>query len=120
MRQLTETHLHYLLAIYELSRIKPVVRAAEIANRLKISKPSVTRMLGVLAEKELLTREPYGKVDLTETGRSVVEKYQTVSEQLVLLIPQIGLDLTDEELKEAAYLLAANLPERVLKNRQLV
>lgn len=120
MLQLTETHLHYLLAIYELGQLKPVVRAAEIANRLKISKPSVTRMLGVLAEKELLTREPYGKVDLTETGRSAVEEYRTVSEQLVCLIPKMGLDLTEDELKETAYLLAANLPERVLKNRQPV
>lgn len=68
MSQITETHLRYLLEVYDLSRTMPAVGATEIAKALAVSKPSVTRMLGNLMEKGLLVRERYGKVYLTDTG----------------------------------------------------
>ena len=109
--ELTETHLRYLLAIYDLSRVTPDVGAVEIAKILKVSKPSVTRMLGILMDRKLLVRERYGKVYLTDAGFLAARDFKRKVERLRQLIPQMGLALNEEELLDAAYVLAAALPE---------
>ena len=48
MAELRESHLRYLLAIYELERIKPDVGTQDIAKALNCSKASVTKMMGTL------------------------------------------------------------------------
>lgn len=112
---LTETHLRYLLAIYDLARTVPDVGAAEIAKALAVSKPSVTRMLGVLMDRGLLVRERYGKVYLTDTGFLLAKGFKRKVEQLQARIPRMGLRLTEEELLDAACVLAAALPESALE-----
>lgn len=109
--ELTETHLRYLLAIYDLGRITPDVGAVEIAKVLHVSKPSVTRMLGILMDKKLLVRERYGKIYLTDTGFLAARDFKRKVERLQALIPQMGLELTEEERLDAACSLAAVLPE---------
>lgn len=66
--ELSQAHLRYLLAIGELSQGKAAVSSTQVARVLQVSRPSVTRMLAVLAEKDLVTKERYGKITLTETG----------------------------------------------------
>ena len=112
--QLTKTHLRYLLAIYELAQRTPGVSAGEVARTLAVSKPSVTRMMGLLMEKGLLNRERYGKVFLTDIGAQVAREYQERLRQLRVLIPRMGLELTEDELVDTAYLLAAALPEHAV------
>jgi len=116
MTQLTQTHLRYLLAIYDLGRGKPDVGAAELAKVLAVSKPAVTRMLGILMDRGLLVRERYGKIYLTDTGYLLARDFKCKVERLNGLIPGMGLDLTEEEQQETAYLLAAALPEHVFKS----
>lgn len=111
MTQLTETHLRYLMAIYDLARTTPDVGAAEVAKALKVSRPSVTRMLGVLMDRNLLVRERYGKVYLTDTGFLLAKNFKRKVERLQALIPRMDLELTEEELLEAACSLAAALPD---------
>lgn len=65
--ELSQAHLRYLLAIGELSQGKAAVSSTQVARVLQVSRPSVTRMLAVLAEKDLVTKERYGKIILTET-----------------------------------------------------
>lgn len=65
--ELSQAHLRYLLAIGELSQGKAAVSSTQVARVLQVSRPSVTRMLAVLAEKDLVTKERYGKITLTET-----------------------------------------------------
>ena len=91
MMQLTKTHLRYLLAIYELAQTSPGVSAGAVAKVLAVSKPSVTRMMGLLMEKGLLNRERYGKVFLTDTGVQVAREYRGRLQQLQGLIPRMGL-----------------------------
>ena len=62
---LTSTHFRYLLVIYQLSQVRPAVSSAGVAGTLRVSRPSVTRMLSILAEKDLVTKERYGKIALT-------------------------------------------------------
>ena len=58
--ELSQAHLRYLLAIGELSQGKAAVSSTQVARVLQVSRPSVTRMLAVLAEKDLVTKERYG------------------------------------------------------------
>ena len=113
MMELTQTHLRYLLAIYDLAQTTPGVSAGDVSKVLAVSKPSVTRMMGLLMERGLLVRERYGKVFLTDAGVLAARDYQGRMERLRELIPKMGLSLSEEEQADTAYLLAAALPEHV-------
>lgn len=110
--ELTHTHLRYLLAVYQLAQQGGGVSSAKVAGMLGVSKPSVTRMLGVLAERELVTKERYGKIVLTELGSEIAGRYQSRLHRLTERLPALGLDLSREELDIAAGALVAALPER--------
>ena len=111
--ELTQTHLRYLLAIHDLAQTTPGVSAGDVSKVLAVSKPSVTRMMGLLMERGLLVRERYGKVFLTDAGVLAARDYQGRMERLRELIPKMGLSLSEEELADTAYLLAAALPEHM-------
>ena len=108
-----ETHLRYLMTIYELGQTAPEVGAAAVARALNVSRPSVTRMLGVLMDKGLVVRERYGKIYLTDRGFLLARNFQKKVHTLQRLIPAMNLCLTGEELLETACLLAAALPQHV-------
>ena len=55
--ELRESHLRYLLVIYELGKVKPDVGTADIAKALDCSKASVTNMMSTLSELGLLVLE---------------------------------------------------------------
>ena len=82
MMELTQTHLRYLLAIYDLAQTTPGVSAGDVSKVLAVSKPSVTRMMGLLMERGLLVRERYGKVFLTDAGVLAARDYQGRMERL--------------------------------------
>ena len=111
----TCTHLRYLLAIYTLSQKAPNVGAAAVARALGVSCPSVTRMLAVLAEKDLVTKERYGKITLTETGAALAHQLQAGLRDLERRLPALGLDLDREETAAVAGALASALPEHCLR-----
>ena len=113
--ELTVTHLRYLLTIYELSQVTPDVGAAGVAKAMKVSTPSVTRMLGNLMDKGLLVRERYSKIYLTDTGFLLARNFSGNVAKLKARLPGLGLTLTEEECFEAACLLAASLPEHALQ-----
>ena len=111
----TCTHLRYLLAIYTLSQKTSNVGAAAVARALQVSCPSVTRMLAVLAEKDLVTKERYGKITLTETGAALAHQLQAGLRDLERRLPALGLDLDREETAAVAGALASALPEHCLR-----
>lgn len=80
-----------------------------------MSRPSVTRMLAVLAEKDLVTKERYGKITLDGDrggpGPSAASGLRTWSRRL----PALGLDLDREETAAVAGALASVLPEHCLR-----
>ena len=95
--ELSQAHLRYLLAIGELSQGKAAVSSTQVARVLQVSRPSVTRMLAVLAEKDLVTKERYGKIILTETGAALAHQLQAGLRDLERRLPALGLDLDREE-----------------------
>lgn len=67
---LSATEVRYLLAIRSLGEDKPV-RSIDIASRLGVRKSSVSAKLKELVFLDLVSKAPYGRVVLTEKGRSV-------------------------------------------------
>ena len=62
----------YLKAIYQLQRGSDErVKTSEIAAELDVTSPTVTSMLEKLEERELVDREKYRGVTLTEEGETV-------------------------------------------------
>ena len=116
--ELTSTHLRYLLAIFRLSRTRPAVSSVDVAGALQVSRPSVTRMLGILTEKDLVTKERYGKIALTDRGAALARRQMEYVRLLVLRLPGLGLDLTEREAEEAALALAEILPGRCREQLQ--
>ena len=87
--ELTSTHLRYLLTIYQLSRVRPEISSAAVAGALGVSRPSVTRMLGILAEKDLVTKERYGKLALTDRGAALARRQLDCVRLLALRLPAL-------------------------------
>ena len=113
--ELSQAHLRYLLAIGRLAREQTAVSSAQVARALQVSRPSVTRMLAILAEKDLVTKERYGKITLTETGAALARQLQAGLRDLERRLPALGLELDREETAAVAGALAAALPERCLR-----
>jgi DtxR family Mn-dependent transcriptional regulator len=64
----------YLEAIYSFEEEHKPATTTEMANRLKVSAPSVTEMLQRLAKEGYVEYEPYKSVKLTNEGRKVAKK----------------------------------------------
>ena len=113
--ELSSAHLRYLLAIGQLSQGTGAVSSAQVARALQVSRPSVTRMLAILAEKDLVTKERYGKITLTETGAALARQLRAGLRDLERRLPALGLDLDRQETAAVAGALAAALPERCFR-----
>ncbi len=66
-----QTTQDYLKAIYKLGESSERVTTKSIAERLKVSPPSVTGMTRKLAAKKLLVHKPYHGVKLTKSGEKI-------------------------------------------------
>lgn len=101
----------YLEAILELGNGYAGVKASDISQRLKVTRPSVTGALRLLNERRLINYAPYAPITLTPAGealaRKVLERHHNLYEFLhkVLLIP-----VADAE--EAACSMEHILPEQ--------
>lgn len=104
--ELSGTHVKYLTAIYEVS-------CAEVARRLGVSRPSVTRMLDVFNEKGMTTKARYGKIALTQEGLRVAKHVEERTAHIAQLL-RTELHLSYSESMAAANAVAATLPGRVL------
>lgn len=63
----------YIETIYLLKKKKGVVRSIDVANELEFSRPSVSRAVGILKEKGLITMEADGELKLTAEGLKVAK-----------------------------------------------
>lgn len=72
----TQTHLSasledYVEAIYHIVNDNGTARSKEIANRLKVSRASVTEALRALSKKKLIIYTPYAAITMTEEGKQI-------------------------------------------------
>ena len=111
MAELREAHLRYLLAIYELGKSTPDVGTQAVAKALNCSKASVTKMMATLMDMNLLVREKYGKIYMTDTGYLLAKDMLRCVEVICDRLPAVGFDLTREETAALARAIVLSLPE---------
>lgn len=70
----SESTEEYLEAIYSFNERGKPAKTSELANRLKVSPPSVTQMMRNLAEEGLIDYEPYKGAILTGKGMASAQK----------------------------------------------
>ena len=117
MAELREAHLRYLLAIYELGKSNPDVGTQAVAKALNCSKASVTKMMATLMDMNLLVREKYGKIYLTDTGFllakemfSIIDSRYRCNKPLI-----VTTNLKLNELKHPPDLARARIYDRILE-----
>jgi len=88
-KELTHSMAHYLQAVAGLKEEKGHARVGDIADRLGVSKSGVTSMLRSLSARGLVTHEPYGCVELTESGRKLAVRTETNRHVLAMFLTSI-------------------------------
>lgn len=76
MESLSASQEDYLEAILQVERVSRVARVSEIAERLGVSRPSVTGALKCLGARGLVSHAPYGHITLTEDGKVVAAEVE--------------------------------------------
>lgn len=87
--RLQESGEMYLEAIHVLSKKLPIVRSVDICEHRGVSKPSVSRAVGILKQGGYILCGEDGGLTLTESGKAVAEKiyerHTVLTEYLVAL-----------------------------------
>ena len=82
MLRLSSSQEDYLEAILGLIHQTGNARAGDIADRLRVARPSVTVALRALARRRLVIYEPYRRIRLTAAGRTraehVLRRHETI------------------------------------------
>ena len=73
-QKLSPSSEDYLEAIHQLLKEEPHVHSVQVAQRLKVSKPSVNKAVNVLKEAGLVEQEPYGTIWLTDEGQKLAQQ----------------------------------------------
>ena len=89
--ELHESGEMYLETILILKNRFGYVRSIDIANEMNVSKPSVSRAVGLLKDNGYITFDPNGMILLTESGRSVAEKIYERHRILTKFLTSIGV-----------------------------
>ncbi len=91
----------YLEEIYRFSQKKVEVRVTDIANKLDVSLPSVSKAIKILSEKGYLHYKPYQSLELSRKGENLgcflVERNRTLQDFLTA----IGSECNKEKEAEA-------------------
>lgn len=100
--KLTNSQEEYLKTIYLLEKNNRKVRVTDIAEKLKITKPSVNKGVNLLKEIGLVNYETYGNISLTEKGRNLaveVIKREDILEMFLVEVLEINRKQAIEEAK---------------------
>lgn len=108
--QLTASQVKYLLTIAELSQTRALVSSSDIADKLKVTRPSVNKMLEALSSKGLLEKKRYGTVRLTNFG---IHFSSECAERVTKLSIRLAnsLNFAPDDIKRCAILLVSGLPD---------
>ncbi len=111
-----EDYLKIIFKIAEYTEKDKGVSTTEIANRLNISKASVSNMLKKLAEQNYIYYEPYYGVSLTKEGRKIalnmIRKHRILE---LFLVERLGYgwDEVDEEAEVLEHAISDKLTNKM-------
>lgn len=83
----------YLERIYELIESKGYARVSDIADSLKLSRPSVSNMVQRLSTMDFVVYEKYRGITLTDRGQEVARRIRCRHVILTEFFSLLGLDL---------------------------
>jgi len=104
----------YLETVYVLETSHGHAHGVEIAKRLGVSKPSVSKAMNYLKEKGLINKESYGTITLTDEGRQVSERIYA-NHNLIMRFLEHSLKLSADEANENACKMEHILSEKMVK-----
>jgi Mn-dependent DtxR family transcriptional regulator len=108
---LTPSQENYLEWVYRFS-LYGEVRVSDIAKKLGVSLPSVSRAVSTLSDMDLIIHESYGKISLTErgreAGRSIVRRDECITR---LLVDVLGMqaDSADKEVHRLEHMISPDV-----------
>ena len=82
----------YLETILVLGLRKNLVRAVDVAEEMRMSKPSVSRALAKLKSDAYIIVDENGHIAFTEKGRAIAEKIYERHRILTEILVSIGVD----------------------------
>lgn len=91
-RRASEAEQDYLEAILELIEAKGYAKAVEIAQRLQLKGPSVTRMVQKLSRDGFLKYEKYRGIIMTERGRATAADMKRRHQLIRQFLIGLGVD----------------------------
>lgn len=71
--KLTKSIEDYIEVMYNLKEVKGTVRVTDIAEKLHVKPSSVVEAVNRISKMELVSREKYGEIKLTEMGMQIAE-----------------------------------------------
>lgn len=83
-----ENHLETILL---LSRKNDAVRSVDIVNELEISRPSVSKAMGILKNDSLISIDRSGFITLTDEGKTIAERIYERHRVITELLVKIGV-----------------------------
>ncbi len=89
--ELHESGEMYLETILIVKNRFGYARSIDIANEMNVSKPSVSRAVGLLKENGYITFDPNGMILLTKQGKEVAEKIYERHQVLTQYLTSIGV-----------------------------
>ncbi len=111
--RLTASQVRYLLTIAELSEKRARVSSSDIANQLKVTRPSVNKMLEVLSGKHLLEKRRYGAVLLTELGVEISTDCRARVARLSHKLAD-SLGFSPDDVRRCSIILVSEMPDLAL------
>lgn len=93
----SEVNEDYVELIAELISEKGEARPVEIAERMGVTQPTVTKTLARLQREGLVLRRPYRSVFLTEAGQALAEACRRRHRIVVAFLVALGIDETTAE-----------------------
>ena len=108
----------YLEAIYMIDSENSGVRLTDVANNLKVSKPSVNKAMVILKEKNLIIHEKYGEIRLTEEGLKiaihVISKHRSILKFLTKIL-KVDKETAEIEACKIEHVISDDTAEKMIK-----
>src|SRR3984893_5438090 len=114
----TQSQEDYLKALYHLHGDTRPVPTRELAQRLGISSPSVSEMVGRLVEHGLVTHDRYHGQRLTEDGRRValeLVRHHRLLEMFLVQVLGYSWDEVHDEAERLEHVISERMEQRIFE-----
>ena len=88
----TETTEDYIELIADLIEVQKEARASDLATRLGVANPTVSKMLSRLQDEGFIESQPYRSIFLTEKGKKLAKKCKERHQIVLEFLIRLGVD----------------------------